>query len=157
MKILTLTLSLKHFNQVLTGSKKRETRELTPINFSRYIEFMYNGFIYSRCEEIPNIQTIEFETESIQAEGKSITFLPKPYDAIKYVVKTKSDQKTSLLIQITESNLFFFLDDKGNDLTYQYQGITYVMAKINYQLGAIISTHNVEWTRASKSTKANSR
>ena len=48
---------------------------------------------------MPGIQMIKFAAESVKAGGHFMAFLPKPYDAINDVVKTKSDQKSSLLIQ----------------------------------------------------------
>ena len=114
MRILKLVMKKVHFDEVLSGNKKKEVREIRPQNSGRY------------CVNKPN-----GEFEKI-----------RDYDAIEMFVGYHKD-RASLLIETTGAEIFVLKDKiTGKDLTYTEKGVEYVEAQIHYKLGKILKTHN---------------
>lgn len=46
MNVLTLSIRQKYFDEILTGKKTQEFREIRPSNSSKYIRYVLNGKEY---------------------------------------------------------------------------------------------------------------
>ncbi|MCI2145834.1 MAG: ASCH domain-containing protein [Bacteroidales bacterium] len=128
MKILTLIIKQKYFDAIVAGTKKVETREVRAKTASRYIEYVdTDDTVYARDTDIPADRL-----DYVQAR-------PIKYDAIRLYVGYQKDRQTAL-VGVKGAKIIFLTDEKGNEVTYTYEGREYVDAEIDYQLGSIIKS-----------------
>lgn len=128
MKVLQLIIKQQYFNEILSGEKKTETREIRPNTASRYVEF-YNtetGAVYQRPDDVPNDAPVD---------ARCIK-----YDAIKFCVGYAADRATAL-VKVTGAQYFILTDADGKDIIYTHKGREYVAAQIDYSLGDIIESN----------------
>lgn len=69
MKVLTLSIKQKFFDEILAGKKTHEIREIRPTNARKYIVYECNGKDYPADAELP--------------EDGEVSLKPIKYDAIK--------------------------------------------------------------------------
>lgn len=115
MKILTLIIKQKYFDEILSGAKKQEFREIRPNTQSKYCELDEEGF----CKEIDGV------------------LQPKKYDAIRFYVGYNKD-RASALVEVKDANIELFEDENHNLIEYEYKGETYIAAQVVYDLGAVL-------------------
>lgn len=130
MKTLTLSIKQVYFDQILAGTKKTETREIKPTNSDKYIKYVCNGKEYSVNDELP--------------EGADINIVPIEYDALKLLTGAYKDKRPYIIVECKGAEVYFLTDENGNDITYEYEGETYIAAQIEYKLGNIIEKFLVE-------------
>lgn len=128
MKILTLIIKQKYFDEILSGDKKTETREIRPNTACRYVEFFNTetGAVYPKPDDVP--QDAPVDARCIQ------------YDAIRFFVGYAPD-RPSALVKVTGAEYFILTDDEGQDIIYTHKGREYVAAQIDYSLGDIIESN----------------
>ncbi len=125
MKILTLIIKQKWFDQIMSGEKTTEYRELTPQNMRRLVEFDSEGYM-------------------VEDEQNGKPNVPKKYDAIRFYVGYNAD-RDSALVEVTGVDCDFIRTEEGEPI---YEGNpegddfwAYVM--VSYNLGRIIEKkHN---------------
>lgn len=117
MKILTLIIKQKYFDEILAGTKKVETREIRHNNFQKYCELDEEGF-------------------ALYDEEQGI-FVPKKYDAIRFYVGYKKD-RANALVEVTGANIGIFVDEEGKEIVYEAQGEEFVASYIDYDLGKVL-------------------
>ena len=123
MKILTLSIKQKYFDQILEGTKKNEIREIRPKNFKKYARYVFNG--------------VESE-EDIWGEDDDVAIVPVKYDAIKLLTGEYKGTRPWLLVEVAGADIFIETDEKGEDIVYEEDGKEYVAAGIEYKLGKIL-------------------
>lgn len=128
MKILTLSIKQKFFDEILAGKKTQEFREIRPTNSKKYILYELNGKKYSNPDEIP----------SDEEEKGELNIEPIEYDAIKFLTGEYKGKRPYAIVQVKGANVELFCDEEGNDVTYEYNGETYIAAQIVYDLGKVI-------------------
>lgn len=128
MKILTLSIKQKFFDEIIAGTKKQEFREIRPNNAKKYFRYELNGKEYDDPDSIP----------SEDEEPGSVNLIPVKYDAIKFLTGEYKGKRPYAIVEITDSAIELFQDEDGNDITYQYQGKEYIAAQIVYDLGNVI-------------------
>jgi hypothetical protein len=109
MKTLTLIIKQKYFDQILSGEKKIETREIRPSSEKRHVVIDEEGMI----------------TDIIQ------------YDALRLFVGYNKN-RDSAIVQVTDSRLLEIVDENGEPIYFEYKGNQYQMIDIEYSLGAIL-------------------
>ena len=124
MKILTLSIKQKYFDEILTGKKNVETREIRPSTAKKYIVYECNGKEYAADAELP--------------EEGDIDVKPIQYDAIKLLTGEYKGKRPYIIVECKGAKVYFLTDDKGNDLTYQYNGEEYIASQIDYSLGKVL-------------------
>ena len=124
MKVLTLSIKQKYFDQILAGEKKVETREIRPTNAKRYINYECGGVMYDADADLP--------------ESGEINIVPIQYDAIKLLTGAYTGKRPYALVECKGANVYLLTDEKGNDITYQYKGEEYIASQIEYHLGKVI-------------------
>jgi hypothetical protein len=130
MKVLTLSIRQKFFDQILAGEKKVETRAITPKNSNKYGVYVVEGKKYSKYSDIP---------ESIlQDENIEITFDLIKYDALKLLTGEYKDKRPYIIVEVIDSQMFFEEGESGEPIEYEVDGKTYTMTTIDYHLGNII-------------------
>ena len=125
MEILTLSIKQIYFDEIRSGQKKDEYREIRPNNAGRYIRYIADGQRYEREEDIPK-SAVEVGIE------------PRKYDAIKFLTGAYSGVRPSMLVEVLDAEVQIFTDDEDNDIVYEFEGKEYLTAQIVYQLGRII-------------------
>lgn len=116
MRILTLIIRQEPFDQILSGQKKEEIREIRPNTEKKYCEMDEDGF----AKEVDGI------------------IVPREYDAIQFYVGYNKD-RASALVEIKKSNIELFVDDEGNFIEYEYKGDICTAAQIIYSLGDVLN------------------
>lgn len=126
MKVLTLSIRQKYFDEILAGKKTTEVREIRPTNAAKYIEYECGGKKYRADDELPE-------------EGE-IGIAPIKYDAVKLLTGAYSGKRPYIVVEVKNAKVYFLTDENGEEITYEYQGAEYVAAQIEYSLGKVIET-----------------
>lgn len=117
MKILTLIIKQKYFDEILSGKKTVETREIRHNNFKKYCELDEEG--YALFDEENGV------------------FVPKKYDAIRFYVGYNKDRATAL-VEVKDANIGIFVDEEGKEIVYEAGGEEFIASYIDYDLGKVI-------------------
>ena len=128
MKVLTLSIKQKWFDEILAGKKTQEFREIRPTNAKKYIYYVLNGRQYANDDELPN------ESE----EPGDIDVQPIKYDAIKFLTGTYTGKRPWALVEVKDAHVDLFCDEDGNDIVYEYNGKEYIAAQITFDLGKVL-------------------
>lgn len=124
MKVLTLSIKQKYFDEILAGKKKNETREIRPTNAKKYIKYECDGKEYEADEDLP--------------ESGDVAIKPIKYDAIKLLTGAYIGKRPYIVVECKGANVYLLTDEQGNDITYEYKGEEYVASQIEYEIGKII-------------------
>jgi hypothetical protein len=126
MRILTLSIKQKYFDQILAGAKKDETREIRPNNFNKYCSYLYEDEkLYKNGDELP--------------EGGFIDIVPEKYDAIKFLTGEYKGKRPYIIAKVESEKIFLLQDENGEDVIYEWSdGKEYIAAEIDYKLGEIV-------------------
>lgn len=129
MKVLTLSIKQKYFDEILAGKKKQETREIRPTNAGKYIYYHTEGKDYTtkEVEDIP---------DDVDVELKAIK-----YDALKLLTGAYSGKRPYIIVEVKDANPYIITDEEGSDVVYEYEGKEYLLAEIVYDLGEILEKH----------------
>lgn len=115
MEILTLIIKQKFFDEILSGKKKQEFREIRPNTQKKYCQMDAEGYCVEKDGELQ----------------------PKHYDAIQFFVGYNKD-RDSALVEVKDAKIELFEDENHNLIEYKYQGETYLAAQVVYDLGRVI-------------------
>lgn len=127
MKILTLSIKQKYFDEILAGKKTHEYREIRPNNAKRYIKYVVDGKEYEADAELPEEGEVELK--------------PIKYDAIKLLTGAYSGTRPYIIIEVKNAEAVILTDEEGNDIMYECNGEEYLAAQMDYTLGKIIEKH----------------
>lgn len=127
MKVLTLSIKQKYFDEILAGKKTTETREIRPTNAKKYIKYVCEGKEYEADEELPESDDISIKTID--------------YDAIKLLTGAYSGKRPYILVECKGAAVYLLTDENGEDIIYEYQGKEYMAAEIEYTLGKVLEKH----------------
>lgn len=126
MKILTLSIKQKFFDEILAGKKTQEFREIRPTNSSKYIRYILNGKEYKSVDDMPDSEEGDFDVAPIQ------------YDAIKFLTGEYKGKRPYAIVEIKNAEMQIFTDENGDDIVYEYNGEEYLAAQMVYDLGRVI-------------------
>lgn len=124
MKILTLSIKQKYFDEIKAGTKKIETREIRAKTADKYIEYLYKGK-HMKAKDVP-------------PDAQGVECVPVQYDAIRFLTGEYKGTRPSILVENKGATITILTDEKGNDLVYMYEGQEYVESEIVYSLGKIL-------------------
>lgn len=127
MKILTLSIKQKYFDEILAGKKTHEYREIRPTNAKKYITYLCGGKEYKVDEELPEEGEVELK--------------PIQYDAIKLLTGEYKGKRPYIIVGVKAVEAVILTDENGEDITYEYQGEEYLAAQIDYTLGKVLEKH----------------
>lgn len=114
MSILTLIIKQKYFNEILTGDKIIEYRNIMPTTVKKYCEF--------------------------EEDGETLIG-PREYSHIQFYVGYNTD-RASALVEVIGTEIVIFEDENGKESIYTIDGQDYVESEIQYSLGAISNKIN---------------
>lgn len=115
MRILTLIIKQKFFDEIIAGTKKQEFREIRPSSQAKYCDLDEEGF----CKEVNGI------------------LQPRKYDAIRFYVGYKKDRDTAV-VEVKRASIELFEDENGELIEYEDKGEIYIAAQVIYDLGKVI-------------------
>lgn len=118
MKILTLQIKRPYLEDILSGAKTKEYREIRPKNADKYV------------------------IQNPDAEDEDQWLQPVKYDAIRFFNGYATD-RPEVLIEITNSEIELSIDENGEEITYEEDGQEYIEAQMVYTLGNVLSKKNI--------------
>lgn len=124
MKVLTLSIKQKYFDEIIADTKKQEFREIRPTNSSKYFKYACGGREYESEEDLPE-------------EGE-VTLIPVKYDAIKFLTGEYKGKRPFIVVNVKGAEVQILTDENGKDVVYIHEGEEYLAAQIVYELGEII-------------------
>lgn len=127
MKILTLSIKQKFFDEILAGKKTHEYREIRPTNAKKYITYLCNGKEYPADAELP--------------EEGDIDLKPIKYDALKLLTGEYKGKRPFIIVEVRNAEVSILTDENGEDIVYTYKGEEYLAAQIDYTLGKVLEKH----------------
>lgn len=131
MKTLSLSIKRIFFDQILSGEKKVETREIRPNNANRYIYYEQGGVKYDAVKDVANLPEGTEEEPLIVAAVE--------YDALKLLTGSYNVKpRPYIIVEVLGADLVTLVDDSGNPITYTENGVEYEATEIDYHLGRII-------------------
>jgi len=115
---LTLSIKRKYFDEILSGAKTSEEREVWPHNVYRY------------C-------LMDGEGRTLMEEG--IGIVPRPYDTITFLTGACRGTRPRMVVEVSSSAVYGEEGEDGENVTYEYDdGETYELATVVYELGRIL-------------------
>ena len=130
MKVLSLSIKQKYFEDIVAGIKKDEFREIRPNNAARYVYYKADGKEYKDGADIPE-------------DAQDVDVLPIQYDALKLITGEYKGKRPFIIIEVKDSEVQFLTDEYDNDIVYEYEGEEYLASQIRYGLGTIIEKSDV--------------
>ena len=118
MKVLNLIIKQVYFDQILSGEKTQEFREIKPTTARKYVEVDEDG--YPKWDK----------------NGNSI---PLKYDALRLYVGYNKD-RDSMLVEVKDAYTEMFVDDDGKPIMYEFKGEDWIEEQIVYNLGKVLET-----------------
>lgn len=109
MKVLQLIIRKQYFDQILSGEKTKEIREIKPTTWKKYVTVNEEGAI----EDLVH------------------------YDALRLYVGYNKDRQTAL-VEVKNVLLETIEDGDGNDIFYEVDGVEFQMMNVVYELGKIL-------------------
>lgn len=116
MKTLTLQIKKEFLDQILSGKKKEEFREIRPNNSKKYIEY----FDDNGDEDVK----------------------PKQFDRIQFFNGYKTD-RPEVIIEVKAAEIEYIVDEDGEFIEYEENGEMYLTAQMVYSLGKVVSKKNI--------------
>lgn len=101
MNILTLSIKQKFFDEILSGKKDFERREIKPSNVENYVSFIVDGKEYEREEDIPDGDS------EVMVKAKS-------YDKLKLVTGEYKGKRPYLIVEVKDARVEFLFDENGD-------------------------------------------
>ena len=132
MKVLTLSIKQKWFDEIVSGKKTQEFREIRPTNAKKYFRYVLNGKSYTE-------ETLPPEDE----EPGEVVLTPVRYDAIKFLTGAYTGKRPWALVEVKDANIELIADEDGNEIVYEYNGKEYLAAQIIYDLGKVLERSDV--------------
>lgn len=116
MKILTLIIKQKFFDQIISGEKKQEFREIKPSTEKRLVQL---------------------DKDNIEITDENGNSIPVEYDAIRFYVGYNKN-RDSALVKVDGAYTEIFVDDNGEVIDYEYNGDYYIAQQVVYNLGEVL-------------------
>lgn len=132
MKVLTLSIRQKWFDEIISGKKTQEYREIRPSNSSRYIRYVLNGKEYKNPDDMPT------EDE----EPGEVALLAVKYDAIKFLTGEYKGKRPYAIIEVKSSEIQILTDENDQEIELEEKGVKYIAAQMVYSLGRVIEKSN---------------
>ena len=117
-KQLTLGIKQVYFDQILSGEKTIETREINPRNDLKYAQVDEDG-MYLLDEKN--------------------AYVPVEYDRIKFLTGAYKGKRDYAIVEVKSAQIVLFVDEKDEFIRLKdANGETYLAAYIEFRLGKIL-------------------
>lgn len=119
LKVLNLIIKQVYFDAILKGEKTEEYREIKPTTYKKLI--------------------VTDEEGNIALETNEVNTIAIEYDAIRFFVGYAKDRE-SALVEVKEAYTERFVDEDGEPISYDYNGIDWHAEQVVYVLGEVLET-----------------
>lgn len=140
MKTLTLSVCKQKFDEIISGTKKVEVREISSICSFNYIVFKFNGVQYNSLDYLIEDRSDDYYSDRYE-ELYPIELIPINYDAIEFIIDHRLKKDKSILVAVESAHVLSMSGNKG-DIVYEYTDKSNFRAKIKYKLGKILIQNN---------------
>lgn len=126
-KVLNLIIKQSWFDKIMSGEKKVETREIRAKTAYRYIEYVNeeSNEVYKQYKDVP--------------KEVPVYVRPVEYDAIHFYVGYNKGRDEAL-VEVLGAEIVVITDEKGEEVVYEYEGETFILCEIDYELGQILES-----------------
>lgn len=130
MKTLTLNLKRIYFDQILSGEKTHEYRDIFPENVKKFVYYTIGDQTFAGDAELPSEE---------ECPGEVIPH-PVKYDRIKFLTGAYSGKRPYMLVEVADAEIKFITDENGEQIIVldEATGIEFVAAQLDYTLGKIV-------------------
>lgn len=129
LKVLTLSIKQKFFDEILAGTKTHEYRVAHPSNAKKYYYLEADGKIY----------TPYVDDDQIPDNDAPIHVEPIKYDAIKLLTGAYSGKRPWALVEVKDVEIVKLVDQNGDDIVLEWKdGTSYLALQIDYTLGKVL-------------------
>ena len=130
MKTLTLNLKRIYFDQILSGEKTHEYRDIFPENAKKFVYYTIGDRTFAADEELPSEE---------ECPGDIIPH-PVKYDYIKFLTGAYSGKRPYMIVEVKDAQINFIKDENGEQIIVldEATGIEFIAAQLDYTLGKII-------------------
>ncbi len=127
MEVLTLSIKQEFFDEILSGVKKSEFRELRPSTFNKHIESIY----------------LEDE-EDEEDENSFVHYNARPYDYITFYTGAYKGKRKGIKVEALSATFHMDETEDGKNVTIDDEDGEPIMASgvIEYHLGKVIEKIN---------------
>ena len=134
MKTLTLNLKRIYFDQILSGEKTHEYRDIFPENAKKFVYYTIGDRTFAADEELP--------TEE-ECPGDIIPH-PVKYDCIKFLTGAYSGKRPYMVVEVKDAQINFIKDENGEQIIVldEATGIEFFAAQLDYTLGKIMEKYD---------------
>ena len=131
MNVLTLNIKQKYFDGIVSGTKRKEYREVMPFNFHKYGRITVphpGGREYANWDDVPE----EFS-------GSDWALTPVKYDALKLITGAYKGKRPYMIVGVESAEINILTDEDGNDIIIgEGTENEYYATQVCYNLGKII-------------------
>ena len=117
MKIITLSIKQKNFDDIVSGVKKKEYREVAPTTDKKYLIIDSEGY----CKQ-----------------NKKGDIIPRKYDAIRFYTGQMKGKRESALVQIKSAKCEIMVDENEQPITYMFDDYEHTACRVVFSLGKIL-------------------
>lgn len=130
MKTLTLNLKRIYFDQILSGEKTHEYRDIFPENAKKFVYYTIGDQAFAADAELPSEE---------ECPGDVIPH-PVRYDYIKFLTGAYSGKRPYMVVEVKDAQINFIKDENGEQIIVldEATGIEFVAAQLDYTLGRIV-------------------
>lgn len=135
MKILTLIIKKKWLDEILSGEKTIEEREIRPKSLKKYARIvdLATGKKYETYEDL---------FANVAPNDKGFDFEPREYDAIQFYAGYETDRAGALVEVKGAECVPFFYEDDGSPIYEEYKGQNVQLVLVEYKLGKVLQKTN---------------
>ena len=120
-----MEIKQKPFDDIISGKKDFERREIKPSNVENYVSFIVDGKEYEKEGDIP--------------DGDSeVLVKAKTYDRLKLVTGEYKGKRPYIVVEVKDARVEFLFDENGDFITGVEKGKEYAIAHIIFELGNIV-------------------
>lgn len=116
LKVLNLIIKQKYLDEIISGKKTEEYREVKPTTIKKLLQLDEDGY--------------EIEDEN----GNSVPII---YDAIRFFAGYSKD-RDSALVEVKDIRTEIFVDGDGNPIEFEIDDELWVAQQVVFELGKVI-------------------
>lgn len=135
MNVLTLIIKKKWLDEIVSGEKTIEEREIRPKSLKKYAKIvdLSNGKAYDNYDDL---------FENAKPNDKGFEFVAREYDAIQFWAGYDTDRPGALVEVKGAECIPFFYEDDGAPVYDEYKGQNVQLVHVEYQLGKVLQLTN---------------
>ena len=130
MKTLTLNLKRQYFDEILTGTKTHEYRDIFPENVRKFVCYRIGDKTFPGDAELPSEEEMPGE----------VIACPVEYDHIKFLTGAYSGKRPYMIVEVKAAEIKYAFDENGEHVICydEARDVEFIVAQIDYTLGKIV-------------------